>query len=106
MNWGSGEIDRKHYRVELYGGRLDGLVMQHPYSITTGDVWTLIDFANADYSRDWYVLAGAMQFNGNHPPASFMTAAKIVSARGCKLNYVYLKTTAAGEPLTLRRDGQ
>lgn len=100
MNWGSGEIDRKHYRVELYGGRLDGLVMQHPYT-ALGDVDCLISFANADYSQDWYQLAGAMRFGGDYPPAPFMIAAKVVSARGCKLHYEYVKTTAAGETLNL-----
>ena len=104
MNWGSGEIDRKHYRVELYGGRLDGLVMQHPYSIASGDVQCAIDFANADYSRDWYVLAGSLDWGGDVPPAGFLLAAKIISRRGEKLNYIYHQTTVAGQRPVFRAE--
>lgn len=98
-----------HYRLELYGGRLDGTVMQLPYD-ALGNVDILVNFPNMDFSQDWYQLSGAQRWNGIVKPEDlprgfwwFLAAARHATEEGMKLNYQHIATTAAGEQLKLKR---
>lgn len=109
-------MSEKHYRIELYGGRLDGTVMQLPYTVL-GDVWSLQSFPDEHLNRDWYQLSGLERWDSwdaNTPMPTelwaYLTAAKLASRRGLKLHYVYAGTQAAGVSMTsireLRNKGQ
>lgn len=99
-----------HYRLELYGGRLDGTVMQLPYG-STGYPEPLVNFPNMDFSQDWYQLCGTQRWNDCGPGLEalprgfwwFLSAARHAATEGMKLNYQHIATTAAGEQLKLKR---